>query len=126
MENVKQVVEAYWRAMEGNDFYYASECLAESIEVHWPQSNEKIVGRESFAAVNTEYPANGLWQFDIVSIVADGNTVVTDVNVTDGKIKAKAITFHTVVNGEIVKQVEYWPDDYPAAEWRKRWVCAIN
>ncbi|MBY6196288.1 nuclear transport factor 2 family protein [Vibrio hangzhouensis] len=124
--NAKETVINYWKTMAKNDFCEASKCLAENAEVLWPQSNEKIVGRENFAAVNTKYPANGPWQFDVVSIVAEGDTVVTEVDITDGEVKAKAVTFHTVVDGLIAKQVEYWPDEYPAPEWRKQWVCAIH
>lgn len=61
-------------------------------------------------------------EITINSIVSDGNQVVTDVSITDGSLKAKAITFHTIENGLISKQTEYWPDDYPAPDWRKPWV----
>lgn len=124
--NAKETVINYWKTMAKNDFCEASKCLAKNVEVIWPQSNEKIVGRENFAAVNTQYPANGPWQFNVVSIVAEDDTVVTEVDITDGEVKAKAVTFHTVVDGLIAKQVEYWPDEYPAPEWRKHWVCAIH
>lgn len=122
----KEVVEKFWETMGTNDFYKASEWLAEGFEGIWPQSSERIVGRDNFGAVNTGYPAHGTWSFQINAIVAEGDQVVTDVSITDGVQKARAITFHTVVDGLIQKQVEFWPDDYPAPEWRAQWVEILN
>jgi limonene-1,2-epoxide hydrolase len=120
--DAKQTVLSFWQAMESNDFYAASEWLDERYEGIWPQSSEVIRGRDNFAALNSAYPADGLWRFTINSIVAEGNQVVTDVSVTDGSRQDRVITFSTVKGGLIVKQVEFWPDNYPAPEWRAQWV----
>ncbi|MCH8530274.1 MAG: nuclear transport factor 2 family protein [Saccharospirillum sp.] len=124
----ENVVVAFWEAMQSNDFEKASEWLSVDYEGFWPQSSELISGRENFVAINSHYPANGKWHFVMNSIVCENDTVVTDVSVTDGVIRARAITFHTVRDGLIHKQVEYWPDDFPAPEWRRQWVknCSVE
>ena len=122
----KEVVIAFWEAMKTNNFDRASEWLSEDFEGFWPQSLELVSGRKNFAAINTNYPAKGRWLFDINSVVCEGNQVVTDVSVTDGVQKARAITFHTVRDGLIVKQVEFWPDSYEAPEWRSQWVKMVK
>lgn len=123
--DAKQIVLAYWQAMESNDFAAASQWLSEDFELVWPQSAERIRGRENFAALNSHYPAKGRWQFSIERIVSQGEQVVTDVSVTDGERQDRAITFHTVQGERITKQIEYWPENYPAPEWRAKWVDSI-
>lgn len=118
----KQVVEAFWDAMKSNDFSQVGQWLSDDFICLWPQSGEQIVGRDNFIAINSSYPAHGRWLFDIHSIVCDGDTVVTDVSVTDGVQKARAITFHTVENGLIRHQKEFWPDPMQAQSWRSQWV----
>lgn len=118
----KQVVRNFWQAMNNNDWVKASEWLSHDFQGYWPQSSELIEGKANFIAINDNYPANGKWQFIINSIVAECNDVVTDVSITDGVQKARAITFHLVEGGKIVKQKEFWPEDYPAPEWRSEWV----
>lgn len=118
----REVVLAFWEAMATNDFYKASELLAVDYQCYWPQSDELIQGRKNFAAINTNYPTNGIWGFAITRIVSEGDQVVTEVDITDGSQNAKAITFHTVANGLISKQLEYWPEEYEAPAWRSRWV----
>lgn len=118
----RQVVLNFWEQMQNNDWVGASMLLSESFVGFWPQSGEKIIGRDNFVNVNGNYPASGRWQFDLNSIVAENNVVVTDVSITDGDVQARAITFSTVIDGLIAKQTEFWPDPMPAAAWRRQWV----
>ncbi|HGS4620955.1 TPA: nuclear transport factor 2 family protein [Vibrio cholerae] len=124
--NSKDVVLSFWNAMKTNDFAKASEWLSLDFEGFWPQSGELILGRENFVAINAHYPANGHWLFDIHSVVCEGDSVVTDVSITDGVQKARAITFHTVENGLIIKQKEFWHDEMPPQEWRAQWVEIVS
>lgn len=112
----------FWQAMQTNDFRAAAEWLHDDYVLDWPQSGERIRGRDNFAAINEHYPAAGRWQFTINRIVAEGDEVVSDVTVTDGQITGRAITFSTVRNRKIVRQVEYWPDPFEAPAWRALWV----
>ena len=50
-------------------------------------------------------------------IVADGDTVVSEVTVTDGEQSARVVAFSDIDRDHIVRQVEYWPtayDPFPA------------
>ncbi len=120
--NSKDVVVRFWKVMRDNDFFAASELLHEGFTLEWPQSRERIRGRENFARLNTAYPAGGKWMFVINQIVAEGDTVVTDVSVSDGIRDDRAITFSTIRGGRIWKQVEYWTEAFEAPAWRAEWV----
>ncbi|MFM4872547.1 nuclear transport factor 2 family protein [Aeromonas veronii] len=121
----KAVVEAYWQEMQSNDFAKAASWLGDDFFCDWPQSGERIVGRENFIEINRRYPAVGLWRFEIVRLLAQGSEVVSEVLVSDGVVNARAITFHHVAEGKIQQQTEYWPDEYAAPEWRSSWVCPM-
>ncbi len=121
-ENSKQIVERYWEVMNSNNFRAAAELFHEDYLLEWPQSGERIRGRENFAAVNENYPAAGRWVFTVHRILADGNEVVSEVTVTDGAVTARVITFSTVRDGKIIAQTEYYPDSFAPAAWRAQWV----
>ena len=93
--------------------------------LEWNQSGERIRGRENFAKLNTAYLTQGIWHFTINSIVTEGNLVVSDVSVTDGIRNSRVITFSTIRDGKIWKQVEFWPEPFEAPEWRVQWVEKI-
>ncbi|GAB4191847.1 MAG: nuclear transport factor 2 family protein [Roseiflexaceae bacterium] len=118
----KQVVAAFWAAMQTNNFRAAAALLDESFTLDWPQSGERICGRENFVAVNEQYPATGPWRFTVHRLLADGPEVVSDVSVTDGVTQGRALTFSTVRDGLILHQVEFWPDPFEAPGWRAGYV----
>ncbi len=118
----KQIVERFWAAMQTNDFKAASEFLHADYLLAWPQSGERVRGRDNFVAINATYPAHGRWKFTINQLLAEGDQVVSDVSVTDGVIQARVITFSTVQAGKILRQIEFWPDPFEAPAWRAQWV----
>jgi ketosteroid isomerase-like protein len=111
--------------MQTNDFKAVGELLHDHYTLEWPQSRERIRGRANFVAVNENYPAHGRWKFTIHRILAEGNEVVSDVDVTDGVIAARVITFSTIQEGKILHQTEFWPDPFAPAEWRALWIERI-
>ena len=121
----KEMLEAFWAAMQTNDFKRAGELLHDDYILEWPQSGERIRGRANFVAVNENYPAHGRWEFTVHHILAEGDDVVSDVSVTDGVVQARVITFSTVRDGRILRQTEFWPDPFEPAAWRTQWVEAI-
>ncbi|MBE7551842.1 MAG: nuclear transport factor 2 family protein [Anaerolineales bacterium] len=118
----KQVVQQFWGAMQDNNFRRAGELLHDEYVLEWPQSGERIRGRANFVAVNENYPAAGRWHFTIHRLIAEGDTVATEITVTDGAVTGRVITFSTVLDSNIVRQTEYWPDPFEPAAWRAQWV----
>ncbi len=122
----RETIADFWDAMGSNDFTYASTRLHPDFEYYMPQTREYLRGRSDFAALNDSYPAEGKWIFSVQSIVSDGQNAVSDVVITNGAMKARAVTFHTLQDGLIIRQKEYWPEDYPAPDWRKEWVKTVD
>lgn len=126
MKTAGEVVREFWQMMASNDFYSVVAVLAPDFVLEWPQSNERIRGGERFAQMNAEYPAHGRWQFTLSRFVDGGDTVVTEVAITDGVQSATAISFFTVEKGRIVRLVEYWPEPYSAPAGRGHLIEAIT
>lgn len=122
----KETVLAYWEGMNSNNFVKAAESFSDDYTCIWPQSSELIRGKENFIAVNSYYPAKGRWVFTLNTVIAEGNRVVSDVSISDGDVRARALTFHNIEKGKIVKQTEFWPEDYEAPGWRKPWVESFD
>jgi ketosteroid isomerase-like protein len=112
MNDAASVAREFWRLMAGNDFYAVGAVLAPGFVLEWPQSNERVRGAENFAALNTEYPANGAWRFTVNRVFGTATEAVSDVSITDGVKNARAISFFTVVEGKIAHMTEFWPEPY--------------
>ena len=111
--------------MATNEFDSVGVVLNDQFILEWPQSNERIRGAERFATMNKEYKSHGVWQFKMNCLVAAELEVVTDVEVTDGVQKARALSFFTVQHGKIIKLVEFWPEPYAAPTSRSHLVESI-
>jgi len=116
------VVEQFWALMATNDFGAVGAVLAEDYVLEWPQSGERIRGRANFAAMNAAYPAAGRWAFDVHRIVGGDGQAVSDVTVTDGVRRDRSIAFFSIAYGKILRQVEFWPEPYPAPPERRQFV----
>ncbi len=109
----REVVKAFWAAMQDNDWDRAAGHLAEGCVIDWVCSGERILGRKDFVAVQVRYPtATGRWHFTIHRLVVDGELAVSEVTVTDGEQSARLVAFSVVQGEQIVQQTEYWPVPY--------------
>jgi len=121
-ETAREVVERFWRTMNENDWPAAGRLLHDDYVLDWPQSGERIRGRDNFVAVNAHYPAAGRWRFTVRRLVADEQGAASDVTVTDGALTARAVSLFEVRDGLIWRVTEYWPDPFEPAAWRAQWV----
>ena len=126
MANAIELVERFWKLMATNNFRSVGSLLSGDFVLEWPQSNERIRGRENFAAMNEEYPAHGSWKFTVNRIVGNDTEAVSDVSVTDGVQQARAVSFFTTRDSQILRMVEFWPDNYPAPENRRHLVEKLD
>jgi ribosomal-protein-alanine N-acetyltransferase len=123
--SAEAIVRDFWQLMGSNDFHAVKAVLSPELVVEWPQSKERIRGAENFARMNAEYPTTGRWHFQINRLLVNGDEVVTQVSVSDGKQSAEPVSFFTVQEGRIVSLVEYWPEPFAAAENRRHLVEPI-
>jgi hypothetical protein len=99
--------------MQENDWHRAADHFSPDVEIDWPCSGERIVGRENFAAIQALYPTStGRWSFDVHQIVAEEDIVVSEVTATDGEQAARVVAFSIFDGSQIKHQIEYWPIGY--------------
>jgi ketosteroid isomerase-like protein len=122
MESSK-VIEALWDRIQARDWDGVAGLIAEDAVIEWPVSGERIVGRDNFVAVNREYPEG--WSIRVLTIVADGGEVVSEVEVPhEGVGVFRAVSLWTVRDGRIVGGREYWTSlgADPRPQWRAAFV----
>ncbi len=123
MSEPAAVVRALWERFQARDWDAAAELLAEDVVVDWPQTRERIHGRDRVITVNRNYPEG--WTIRVLRIVQDGDVAVSEVAVDHVDLGTfHAASFFEVVDGRIARGTEYWVDppsgDPPA--WRAAWV----
>lgn len=113
-DEAREVVAQFWRIMETNRWDDLAPLPHDDYGLHYPQSGERLCGRDNFIALNAEYPAASPWHFAVLRLVADATGVVSGVAVTDGAVVARAISIFELRDGRIWWMTEYWPEPFPA------------
>jgi limonene-1,2-epoxide hydrolase len=123
----RDVLSAFWAAMQANDWYKAAGYLAPDCVIDWPCSGERIVGRSDFASIQARYPTKtGHWNFEVHRLVADADVVVSEVTVTDGEQSARVVAISELEGNQIARQIEYWPVSYDPLPGRKDLTRSID
>ncbi|MEV7440950.1 nuclear transport factor 2 family protein [Streptomyces sp. NPDC091204] len=123
MEPLK-VVARLWERIEARDWDGVGGLIAEDAVIEWPVSGERIVGRANFIAVNSDDGYADERSVELIRILADGDLVVTEVEIPQDHVVYRAVSLWTVRDGEIVEAREYWtsPGQDPAPRWRAGYV----
>jgi ketosteroid isomerase-like protein len=120
--DARQVAEAVWRALGAGDWDAASGLLHEDFVQEWPQSGERIVGRDNAIAINQNFPG-GLPTMRFRRTLAGGDLAVLEVELTyaDGSryLGVSVIELH---DGKVVKETDYYAQPFQAPAWRTQWV----
>lgn len=124
-DSAAATIRAFWEAIGARDFRAAAQLLAEDYVCDWPQSGERTRGPENFYQINAAYP--GEWTAAIDRILVDGDQAASEVRLRDQTgTEQRVVSFFRLRDGKIVNEIDYWPDPFPAADWRAAWVERIG
>jgi ketosteroid isomerase-like protein len=75
----RDVVVDFWDRIQARDWDGLGRVLSDDFVVEWPDARLRLRGRENFVDFNRTYPEG--WTIEVLGIVAEGNTVVSEVRV---------------------------------------------
>jgi len=103
-----------------------NEMAAPDMVQEWPQSGERIRGRDNIAAVNEHYEgATGTApKMTLRRIVAPGEAWVIEATIDygDGVPVSVVSVIETNADGKISRETDYFANPFEAPEWRRQWV----
>jgi ketosteroid isomerase-like protein len=121
-----EVVRRLWQRIEARDWGGVADLVAEDAVVDWPNTAERIRGRDNYVTLNREYPEG--WSIDVLRIVAAGDEAAAEVRVPQGDETFFCAGFYRVDDGRIARATEYWSDGRPgeAPQWRAHLVERLD
>jgi ketosteroid isomerase-like protein len=110
-------------AVHEQQFDAAEKLYHEDAVVEWPQSGERIKGKNNIRAVNDNYP--GFPKTKVSNIRVAGDLGIAEAELDyDGKIY-RGVSIVEFEDGKIRKQTDYFSEPFEAPEWRTKWVEKI-
>jgi hypothetical protein len=120
--DARQVAEAVWKAMQAGDWEAVGGYLHDDFVQEWPQSGERIVGRDNAIAINQHFPG-GLPAMRFRRTLAGGDLAVLELELTyaDGS-RYLGMSVLELRDGKVVKETDYFAQPFQAPQWRAQWV----
>jgi hypothetical protein len=111
-------MEAFGKAFE--------EMSADDIVQEWPQSGERLRGKDNIAKMNEGYSANTgtAPKATLRRIVKPGEAWVIEgtIDYGDGTPVSSVSIIELGADGKIARQTDYFANPFEAPEWRKQYV----
>lgn len=102
------------------------EMLADDAVQEWPQSGERIRGKDNIAAINRNYQSatGSAPQMKLRRILKPGEAWVIEgtIDYGDGTPVSAVSIIETNADGKIVRQTDYFANPFEAPAWRSQWV----
>jgi ketosteroid isomerase-like protein len=111
-------------AMLRGDWETAGQAMADDSVVEWPQSGERIVGKEACLVVYRNYPG-GSPTYELRRITGGPDVFTVE---AVGDYSGQKVYMTSIVefrDGKIARQTDYWANAFDAPAWRSQWVQRI-
>ena len=122
-EENRQTLERYWEALERKDFDSAMEALHEDFLEFYPQSGERISGRDNYLGLLTSHPT-----FPAITVRRHAGrddlwvTLAAFDYAGDGSPPWQTCEVQEFKDGKISRIEAIFGAPFEAADWRVRWV----
>jgi ketosteroid isomerase-like protein len=117
----RATLERMIAAMFAGDVDGAAAAMADDAVVEWPQSGERIVGRQACTIVYKNYPG-GSPSYELRRISGSGDLFVVEAVGQYGPDTTYMTSIVEFDDGKIVKQTDYFASPFEAPAWRAKWV----
>ena len=103
-----------------DDIDRASEIYAENAVVEWPQSGERLRGRDSIVGFRSTYPARQ--EFELHRVTGSGDLWVNEYTIRYDGRPVMAVGIMEFRGDQVVRERIYFGDPFEPPEWRAHWV----
>lgn len=109
-------------AIGANDWDMAASLMHEDFVQEWPQSGERIMGKENALAINRNFPG-GPPAIRVRRCTTAGELVVLEMDLTYGDASAyQGVSILEIRDGKVARETDYFSQSFPAPQWRAQWV----
>jgi hypothetical protein len=119
----RAMIVRYWEAANTKDFDSVNDLFADDVLVEWPQSGERVRGKEACIKVFSEYPGGSPRLIDVRRVMGKDDFWVAEAELEyPGPQTYITVSVFEFRNGKIVHEIDWFAEPFPAPEWRMQWV----
>ena len=116
----RDTLERYFQAFGRGDLNAAADFLHDDYVEEYPQSGERIRGKQNWLSIVNSYP--GLPKLIDYSLEVSGELYVLEAILEYESDRVYVCEISEVQDGKIKRAREYFGEPFEALEWRAQWV----
>ena len=117
---IRAALDAHWAASDANDFDVEHDIYREDALLEYPQSGERIRGRDDIRASRVAQPNSK--RFTVRRIVGAGDLWVTEFILTYDGRPSYTVSVMEFLDGKVARETQYFADPFEPGPSRARWV----
>jgi hypothetical protein len=119
-QEIHATLERYWEDTKALDLVRIHEIYHDDVVVEFPQSKERILGKQNIYELRAHYPAK--LTFEILRVRGEGNLWITELIITYDGRPVYVVTVMEFRDGKVAHETHYYADPFKPPEWRSQWV----
>ena len=118
--DVKAALDRHWAASDANDFTTEHEIYRDDAVLEYPQSGERIRGRERILSSRAAQPNRK--RFTVRRIIGSGDLWVTEYVLSYDGRPSFTVSIMEFQNGKVARETQYFGDPFEPGSSRAQWV----
>jgi hypothetical protein len=123
-EDVRVALEIHWAASDANDFDTEHRIYRADAVLEYPQSGERIRGRDNIQASRAAQPNEK--RFTVRRMLGGGNLWISELVLTYDGQPFYVVSIMEFEDGEVVRETQYFGEAFDPGPSRAQWVERID
>ena len=119
-KEIRAALERHWSASDANDFETEHQIYRDDAVLEYPQSRERLNGRQAIQASRTAQP--NLKRFTVSRIIGAGDLWVSEFVLTYDGRPSYTVSIMEFRNGKVARETQYFGDPFEPGPSRAQWV----
>ena len=124
-EQIEAALRQHWTASAAGDQNIEHEIYDEQVICDYPQSGERIHGRQNLQNLRSHHPGHPT-DFSIRRLVGAGKLWITEYTITYQGRSFYTVSIMEFENGKVVHETQYFAEPFDPPGWRAQWVEQVG
>jgi hypothetical protein len=123
-DDVREALQRHWSASDANDFATEHQIYRADAVLEYPQSGERIRGRDNIRASRVAQPSDK--RFTVRRILGGGDLWISELVLTYDEKPFYVVSIMEFEQQEVVRETQYFGEAFAPGPSRAQWVERID
>jgi hypothetical protein len=119
-DDVRTALQRHWAASDANDFAVEHQIYEDHAVLEYPQSGERIRGRQRIQASRMAQPNKK--RFAVRRMLGGGGLWISELVLTYDELPVYVVSIMEFEGGKVVRETQYFGDPFQPGPSRAQWV----